>query len=307
MRFSIVTPTRNSERFLEQTLESVVSQEGDFEIQYVIIDAQSTDRTSDVVARYQLMLEQGEVGTRCSKVGMEFLSGNDKGMYDAISRGFSRSGGDVMAWINSDDVYLPGAFAAISQALRDFPEVTWLKGITSYIDESSRETQTGSCYLYDRRWIEKGLYGPLFTFIQQDSVFWKSSLWDQSGGLDPSLRFSGDYFLWRSFARFEHLYSLPIRVSCFRRHGAQLSTDIEAYWREASCKHRIPGLEKQRLLGRLLRSESLPRGLRLAVRRAGLGAPDYRFLARRAFQRPTQEMEDPADVIDDRITSAVLL
>jgi len=307
VRFSIVTPTCNSERFLAQTIESVISQKGDFEIHYVIVDNQSTDRTAEIVARYKSLLRLKEVGTQPEKVSLEFVSGHDGGMYEAINRGFARSSGDVMAWINSDDVYLPGAFAAVFQALLDHPGVVWLKGVTSYIDENSEIPQAGMCNLYDRRWIEAGFYGPLFTFIQQDSVFWRSSLWDRAGGCDASLRLSGDYFLWREFARFEPLYSVPCYLSCFRRRAAQLSTDMEGYWREAAGKDRIPGFGKQRLLARCLQSTKLPRALRLALRGGFLGTPHYRFLP-----RPRSEGAPPggaanADVIDDRVTSAVLV
>jgi len=304
VRFSIVTPTNNSERFLAQTIESVIAQEGDFEIHYVIVDNQSTDRTAEIAARYQSLLKSQEVGTQSGKVSLEYVSERDSGMYEAINRGFARSNGDVMAWINSDDVYLPGAFTAVSHAFLKHPEVSWLKGVTSYINENSEIPQAGMCNLYDRRWIEAGFYGPLFTFIQQDSVFWKSSLWDRVGGCDASLRLSGDYFLWREFACFEPLYSLPCYLSCFRRRAAQLSTDMEGYWREAAGKDRIPGFGKQRLLARCLKSTTLPRALRLALRGGFLGTPHYRFMPRPAEDRPPG---GAANVIEDRVTSAVLV
>jgi glycosyltransferase involved in cell wall biosynthesis len=307
VRFSIVTPTSNSERFLAQTIESVISQKGDFEIYYVIVDNRSTDRTAEIAARYQSLLKLREADTQSRKVFMEFVSERDDGMYEAINRGFARTSGDVMAWINSDDVYLPGAFAAVSQAFLEHPEVAWLKGVTSYIDENSEIPQPGMCNLYDRRWIEAGIYGPLFAFIQQDSVFWKSSLWGRAGGCDPSLRLCGDYFLWREFARFEPLYSLPCNLSCFRRRSAQLSADMEGYWREAGGKDRIPGLGKQRLLARCLKSTKLPRGLRLGIRRGFLGTPHYCFLPRPALKGGLPGWAAHADVIDDRVTSAVLL
>jgi glycosyltransferase involved in cell wall biosynthesis len=307
VRFSIVTATNNSERFLAQTIESVISQKGDFEIHYVIVDNRSTDRTAEIAARYQSLLKQREAGTQSRKVSMEFVSERDDGMYEAINRGFARSSGDVMAWINSDDIYLPGAFADVSKELLENPGVAWLKGVTSYVDENSEIPQPGMCNLYDRRWIEAGFYGPLFAFIQQDSVFWKSSLWDRVGGCNSSLRLCGDYFLWREFARFEPLYSLPCYLSCFRRRAAQLSTDMEGYWREAAGRDRIPGRGKQRLIARCLKSTTLPRALRLAIRRGVLGTPHYRYLPRRDSEGGSTGRAAHADVIDDRVTSAVLL
>jgi glycosyltransferase involved in cell wall biosynthesis len=152
VRFSIVTPTSNSERFLAQTIESVISQKGDFEIHYVIVDNLSTDRTAEIAARYESLLKQKEVGLHSRKVSLEFVSERDRGMYEAINRGFAQCCGDVMAWINSDDIYLPGAFAAVSRALLEQPGVAWLKGVTSYIDEKSEIHQAGMCNLYDQRW-----------------------------------------------------------------------------------------------------------------------------------------------------------
>lgn len=307
MRFSIVTATNNSERFLAQTIESVISQKGDFEIHYVIVDNRSTDRTAEIAARFQSLLKLREAGAQSRRVSMDFVSERDGGMYEAINRGFARSSGDVMAWINSDDIYLPGAFAAVSRAFLEHPGIAWLKGVTSYIDENSEIPRPGTCNLYDRRWIEAGYYGPLFAFIQQDSVFWKSSLWDQAGGCDASLRLSGDYFLWRAFARFEPLYSVPCYLSCFRRHAAQLSADMEGYWREAAVRDRIPGLGELRLLARCLKSTKLPRALRLAIRRAILGTPHYCFLPRPDSEDGLPGQAAHAGMIDDRVTSAVLL
>jgi len=307
VRFSIVTPTSNSERFLAQTIESVISQKGDFEIHYVIVDNLSTDRTAEIAARYESLLKQKEVGLHSRKVSLEFVSERDRGMYEAINRGFAHCCGDVMAWINSDDIYLPGAFAAVSRALLEQPGVAWLKGVTSYIDEKSEIHQAGMCNLYDQRWIEAGYYGPLFAFIQQDSVFWKSSLWDRVGGCDASLRLCGDYYLWREFARFEPLYSFPRYVSRFRRRGAQLSSDMGGYWREASSKDGVPGLDKKRFLARCLKSTALPGSLRLAIRRGFLGTPHYRFLPGPGSEGGSPDWAAHIGVIEDRVTSAVLV
>lgn len=307
MRFSIVTPTRNSEQFLGQTIESVVSQEGDFEIQYVIVDAQSRDATPDIVDQYRREFLSPKSTRGRERINLEFMSGADAGMYDAINRGFARCDGDIFAYINSDDVYLPGAFSAVSRAFLERPEVAWLKGITTYIDEASEQMHAGACFLYDRRWLAQGLYGPMFNFVQQDSVFWRRSLWQRSGGLDASLRLSGDYDLWRRFARYEPMYSLARRVSSFRRRAVQLSSDIESYWREAAIKGPLPGRDRQRLLARALHSPSLPRTLRLAMRRATLGAPDYRFIASRDAVGTGASVPAAPYAIDDRVTCSVLL
>jgi hypothetical protein len=140
--------------------------------------------------------------------------------------------GNIFAWINADDYYLPGAFDKVANVFARFPEVKWLKGITSYTDESGKDVTPGKCYLYSQDLIRQGLYGREAYFIQQDSVFWRSELWKAVGGLDERFKLAGDYDLWRKFAYWEHLYSLKCPISCFRRVKGQLSEDLQAYREE---------------------------------------------------------------------------
>ena len=270
MRFSVVTPTYNSERFLAETIESVISQKGDFEIQYIIADNCSSDRTLEIAQRYQWLLEQGSFRASCRKFSLEILSEKDSGMYDAINKGFKHSDGEIMAWINSDDVYLPGALNSVSRALSSAPQVQWLKGITSYMNEHSEVVRAGQCYLYDQRWIEAGYCGPLFPFIQQDSVFWRRPLWERVGGCDGTVKMAGDYLLWRSFARHEPLYSFARYLSYFRSSPAQLSVHIDRYWKDAEQKQRLPKPRHLRLLDNYLKG-GLPRRVKIAIRRQLLG------------------------------------
>ncbi|HEY4500327.1 MAG TPA: glycosyltransferase, partial [Candidatus Paceibacterota bacterium] len=100
MKFSIVTPVYNGQAHIRETIESVLSQEGDFEIEYFIMDGGSTDATVEIVLEY---------ASRDKRVSV--FSEKDSGMYDAVNKGFFKATGDVYAYINSDDVYEPGAFA----------------------------------------------------------------------------------------------------------------------------------------------------------------------------------------------------
>ncbi len=236
MKFSIVTPSYNSQRFIGETIESVIGQKGNFHIEYIIVDACSTDRTPEIVKAYQQSLLTGERPIFCGHVTIKFLSGKDAGMYEAINKGFAQATGDIYAWINSDDVYQPGAFDVICKTFSQFPQIRWLKGITSYFDESSTLFASGKCNIYNRQLIAKGLYGPVLHFIQQDSVFWSASLWHESGGADESLSLAGDYFLWIEFSKYTPLYSLNAHTSCFRSVAGQKSENIQAYFCEISDK-----------------------------------------------------------------------
>lgn len=309
MRFSIVTATNNSERYLADTIESVISQSGDFEIQYVIVDNLSCDRTLEIARHYQRLLGDEKFRARCRKVSLEVVCEADKGMYDAINKGFARTSGEIMAWINSDDIYLPNALDTVARAFREIPEVTWLKGITCYMNERSEIVKRGECFLYNRRWVEEGYCGPLFPFIQQDSVFWKRALWDKVGGCDGSLRLAGDYFLWCSFAHFEPLYSFPRYLSCFRHTAAQLSGQIEEYWNEARTRRDVPGLARESLIKRCLNTRVLPRWLKIAMRRRLLGPEDFHALAEGAegwMRWREGEAVNGSLAMEDRATSVVL-
>jgi glycosyltransferase involved in cell wall biosynthesis len=232
MKFTIVTPTFNSELYLQETIRSVISQKGDFLIEYVIVDNQSTDATLKIVEQFQYSLKTENFSISCKGVALRYICEQDEGMYDAINRGFHNATGDIYAWINSDDIYLPGAFDAIAKAFQSFPEILWLKGITSYINEQSAIYSVGECYLYRQDWIAKGLYGTDLYFIQQDSVFWRSELWLRSGGVDSFLKMAGDYFLWIKFAKLASLYSIKAYVSCFRKSQTQKSVDMVSYMGE---------------------------------------------------------------------------
>lgn len=232
LTISVVTPLYNNETFLSETIESVVFQKGNFEIEYIIMDNCSRDNSLNIAYKYQKLLLQNPWMVKCKGVRMHIVSEADQGMYDAIYKGFSRATGDIYAYINSDDIYLPGALNLIVELFQSYPKVAWLKGVTSYINDKSTIYSRGNCNLYYREWIKKGVYGTLLYFIQQDSVFWRADLWNKVEGIDPTLRLAGDFSLWLRFANCSDLYSFDVQISCFRKVDNQLSEDIEKYYDE---------------------------------------------------------------------------
>lgn len=249
MKFSIVTPSYNSARFIRETIHSVLSQHGEFNIEYFVIDNCSTDTTREIVEEFQTLLKTGEYPLDCNGVELHFISESDTGMYDAINKGFSNASGDIYAWINADDIYLPGAFATMVKVFSNYPDIHWAKGVTSYMTEESSIWRAGKCLLYAQDWIKSGIYGRDHYFIQQDSVFWRAWLWQHCGGIDTSFKRAGDYYLWVKLAELTPLVTVASWVSCFRRVECQLSRDLAAYRKEAriispgddnlSCKARL--------------------------------------------------------------------
>ena len=184
MKISIVTPSFNSARYIRETIQSVLSQQGDFSVEYLIIDNCSTDETREIVEEFQRYLAGNGFPLGCNNIELIFISEPDDGMYDAINKGFEKASGDIHAWLNSDDIYLPGAFATITKVFSLYENIHWVKGITSYISENTTSIwRAGQCFLYAQSCIRKGIYGRDHYFIQQDSVFWRAHMWNRAGAL----------------------------------------------------------------------------------------------------------------------------
>jgi glycosyltransferase involved in cell wall biosynthesis len=223
MKISIVTPCLNAQEFISETIESIISQAGEFEIEYIIIDGNSSDRTVEIAEEYKKRIDLKQYTIQCSKVNIYIYSESDQGMYCALNKGFSRATGDLFAYLNADDVYLPNSLANIIAIFKQYPEIFWLKGITSYIDCHGQLLGRGNFHMYTQKWIKEGKYGKEWYFITQDSVFWRSSLWKKSGGFNEKLKYAGDYDLWIKFADYCPLYLTNFYVSSFRRRKGQLS------------------------------------------------------------------------------------
>lgn len=232
MKFSIVTPVFNGEKFISETIESILSQEGDFEIEYIVMDGASTDKTLEIVASFEKRLRDNEYPVRCKKISMRYFSEKDDGIFFAINKGFSLATGDIYAWLGADDTYLPGSLDITAKTFLRYQQIEWLSGINSTINESSQVTRINPCYIYNQKWIQMGIYGRNAYFIYADSVFWRAELWKKSGEIKNSLRYAGDYYLWLQFAKYTPLYSLNKEVSCFRKRAGQLSENMGKYRQE---------------------------------------------------------------------------
>ncbi|MDB6116021.1 MAG: hyaD 2, partial [Lacunisphaera sp.] len=213
-------------------------------------DGSSTDGSPEIIREYAPRLHAG-------------LSAPDGGQADAISRGFALTRGgpdDVMAWINSDDFYLPGALAFVADYFARHPEVDAIYGHRVVVDEKSREVARWFLPRHDRAVLR------LNDFIPQETLFWRRRLWDRAGGLDTSFKFAMD---WDLLLRFQNagarIVRVPYFLACFRVHAAQKTSAVmhDAGTREINLLRarangrEIPPAELEtnpRLLGYLRRS-----------------------------------------------------
>ncbi len=233
---SVVTPSFNSGKFIERTIESIHGQ-GYPWIEHVLMDGGSTDQTMEIVERHRARFAHVE-------------SAADRGMYDAIHRGFGRTTGEIMTWLNSDDEWLPGTLRTVVRLFREFPDVEWItSSFPSAIDEDGATIATSRLSGVSKRGIDRGENLPCGRwfadgFIQQESTFWRRSLWERAGArLDTSLQLAGDYELWSRFIRHAPLWSVEVPLGLFRRRAGQKSAvSLSAYFDEAlSVFHREGG------------------------------------------------------------------
>jgi glycosyltransferase involved in cell wall biosynthesis len=208
-KISIITPVFNGSTYLEETIFSVINQCYP-NLEYIIIDGGSTDGTVDIIKNYENHLAY-------------WVSEPDKGLYHAVQKGFEKSTGDIMAWINADDMYHKGAFSLVSELFSKFPQIEWMMGIPSTYDERGRTIMVDT----HKTWCKAKYHCGQYEQIQQGLVFWKRSLWEKAGStMNTSLKLAGDFELWMRFFRHAELYTLQSLLGGFRvRSANQLSMD----------------------------------------------------------------------------------
>lgn len=209
---SIVTPSFNQGDFLAKTIESVIKQAGDFLIDYIIVDGESADNSVDIIKLYESMLQQGEVPLNCRGITYRWVSEKDAGQADALVKGFRMATGEIYAWLNSDDTYLPGALQAVAGFFRDYPDTGLLYGDVHYCDTDGK--------IIGRYRTEEFDYDKLawFNFICQPATFFRKEAFEAVEGLDESLHFAMDYDLWVRIGRRFPCRYLPELLATYRLH-----------------------------------------------------------------------------------------
>jgi glycosyltransferase involved in cell wall biosynthesis len=199
---ALVTPSRNQAKYVRQAVESVLGQAYPA-LEYVIQDGGSDDDTVAVLRPYLPRLAH-------------FESVPDSGQAAAINRGFSHTHGEIMGWLNSDDVLLPGSLAYVARIFDSHPEIDMVYGDSLSMDANAGETGVRALPPHRDealRWI---------THVPQETAFWRRSLWDRVGGLDEDLHYTLD---WDLFLRFQNagarIVHRPRLLGAFRWHDEQ--------------------------------------------------------------------------------------
>lgn len=267
MKISIVTPSFNQAQFIRRTIDSVLAQQGDFELDYRVVDGGSTDGTVDILRSY---------GDR-----LTWTSEPDRGQVDAINKGLANVSGDIVSWLNSDDTLLPGALARIARAFEEHPHVEWVHGRCTIIDAHDREVRrwiNAYKHFRSRAWSLESFLTE--NFVSQMTVYWRRSAQDAIGLLDSRLRYAFDYdFFLRLAHRGAPLY-IDEPTACFRWYETSKSgtgyvvqmtetADLAATSPEATAWTRARAQAKKTAIIQIYRALGIARGVVGRVRALG--------------------------------------
>jgi glycosyltransferase involved in cell wall biosynthesis len=238
VRISIVTPSYNQAAFLERTLRSVLSQREDIH-QYIVLDGGSTDGSADIIHRF-------------APLGIDhWESREDAGQGDAIKRGFAMCTGDVLHWLNSDDVLLPGALRHVRGAFERNAALDVLTGWSVGVDDEDRIIEVRRRPHDSPRWARFG-----YLRVVQPSCFFTRRVYQAAGGIDPSLHCVLDTELWYRLMRAsEEWGGVDAYIAAYRLHAATKGATMQQQYRS------------ERLLLRQRHPEFIGRRLRHSIGR----------------------------------------
>ena len=214
MKISIITTNYNTAKYLEQTILNILNQKGNFDLEYIITDGGSRDNSLEIIKKYDKEVKDGKWGKR---VVFKYLSEKDNGQSEGINKGLRMATGDIVAFLNADDLYIEGTLGKVVTHFKENAECMWLTGYCRIIDENNREVKQ---YItkYKNKKLNKFSLNQLLieNSVSQPSTFWRKSLMDKIGYLDESLHYSMDQEYWVRMELENHLCLIKDYLAEFR-------------------------------------------------------------------------------------------
>ncbi|MGR6431469.1 glycosyltransferase [Rhizobium sp. PAMB 3174] len=222
LKITIVTPAYKSAETIEETINSVIFQ-AYANKEYIIVDGHG-DHTGEILKSYD-----SHIDWWCSEP--------DDGQYAAIKKGFSKATGDVFFWLNADDKLLPGALEVVADIFESHPKIEWLSSLApGHYDSKGYYQGHGNIPGFSKEAFLDGYFlpedGRRGKWIQQESTFFRRSLWEKNADSFGELRLAGDFALWCEFYKSTDLYGVTYPLSGFRHRSGQRSDSMETYLRE---------------------------------------------------------------------------
>lgn len=201
-RITVVTPSYNQGKFLEETILSVINQNYP-NLEYFIIDGGSTDNSLEIIKKYENNIAY-------------WVSEPDKGQSDALNKGFNIATGDFVTWVNSDDILLPGTLSTVGKIVKEKPKLKWITGNIIFIDREDRIIRCSRLPKYNRLLAKMG-----FLVVGGPATFIHRSLYQSVEGFRVDLSYNMDTDLWWQFeSKGVHFYRIPKYLMAFRMHEA---------------------------------------------------------------------------------------
>ena len=254
MKFSIVTPNYNYGRFLRKNLQSVLAQvesglersgassssehkndagraecdPGSFRVEHIVIDGGSTDDSVQILERWDSFV-RGTAAAKESRYSFQFVSEPDNGQTDAINKGLRLATGDIVAWLNADEWYLPGKLTLVAAAFAKHPSTDFLYGEPLFVDKEGTHIRVKRAHRFSFFVLAAHL-----CFIASCCSFWRHRILDDGFYLDPSYKviMDGEYYCRLSKAGYRFRF-LPATIAAFAWHGDNISrTQRERRWDE---------------------------------------------------------------------------
>jgi glycosyltransferase involved in cell wall biosynthesis len=209
-KISIIVPTLNQARFIEETIQSVLSQNYP-NLELIVLDGGSTDGTLDILQKYSDSLT--------------WISEPDKGQVDAINKGLKMVTGDIVAYLNSDDIYTPNALLTVGKYFLDHPDAQIVTGKCVNINENGDEVRPLVKH-YKNFWLLLGVDSFLMVldYVSQPSTFWRTELVNTIGFFDPQFRNAMDYDFWMRIPRHNKLNFINQYLSKFRIYPTSITS-----------------------------------------------------------------------------------